>query len=162
MRVGLVSDTHGYLDERVTTLLHGVGLILHAGDVGTLAVLDGLEAIAPVRAVRGNNDEGRETGDLPLTIDLELGGLKIHVVHILDRRNPPAANIVVFGHSHRMLLEERAGTVLVNPGAAGRQGFHSVVSAALLEVIDGRAEVRLAELGPRSRPARAAAAAGSR
>ncbi|MGH9356300.1 MAG: metallophosphoesterase family protein, partial [Terriglobia bacterium] len=81
MQVGLVSDTHGYFDPRLAWLLDGVKLILHAGDVGSHAVLDAMGRIAPVRAVRGNVDPS-ELG-LPLSLMIRLGGIQIEMLHIL-------------------------------------------------------------------------------
>ncbi|MEX2236319.1 MAG: metallophosphoesterase family protein [Dehalococcoidia bacterium] len=150
MHVGLISDTHGYLDPRAVELLRGVELILHAGDVGSLKVVEELARLAPVRAVRGNVDEGGEAGVLPLVEEFTLENLSVHLVHQLDPRNLPAVDIVVFGHSHRALVQERDGRLLLNPGAAGRRGFHSTFTVGLLDIIQGRPEARIVEFGSRA------------
>jgi uncharacterized protein len=149
MRIGLVSDTHGYLDLAVVGLFQEVDLILHAGDVGALAVIDELSALAPVRAVRGNVDEGREAASFPLTEEFELDGLSFHLVHQLDLRALPPADIVVFGHSHRAHISEVDGRLLLNPGAAGRRGFHRTFTVGLLDIIDGKPAARIVEFGAR-------------
>jgi len=148
--IGVVSDTHGYLDPRLVDALAGVEVILHAGDVGSPAVLEGLAAIAPVHAVRGNNDAPLGGLGLPERLDVELGGLRFHVVHELpSARPPPQTNVVVFGHSHRQLCEWREGCLYLNPGAAGRRGFHALQTAALLRIEAGLPEVQPLMLGPR-------------
>jgi uncharacterized protein len=149
MRLGLISDTHDYLDPAIPELFRGVDMILHAGDVGALAVIDTLEATAPVKAVRGNIDEGLEAGSLPLITEFEAGGLRVHLVHQLDLRMLPAADIVVFGHSHRAHIAEVDGRLLVNPGAAGRRGFHRIFTVGFLDIIDRKPEARIVEFGAR-------------
>src|SRR5437762_1613297 len=127
MRAGLISDTHGYIDPRALAALAGVDLILHAGDVGSLAVLEALAAIAPVHAVRGNNDEKLGGLGLPFSLDLTLAGHDIHLVHQLADARPKGGTVVVVtGHSHQGVVERRGNVLYVNPGAAGRTGFHRI------------------------------------
>jgi putative phosphoesterase len=149
--IGVVADTHGYLDPRLPAVLEGVEAILHAGDVGATSVLDGLRQIAPVYAVRGNNDAPLGGLGLPARLDVELGGCRLHLVHELQEARPgPGASAVIFGHSHRPLLEWRQGVLFLNPGAAGRRGFHSLQSAALMQIEDAALLLpRIIELGPR-------------
>jgi putative phosphoesterase len=157
MLIGVISDTHGYVDPRVPGAFAGAGAIIHAGDVGGRHVLEALAAIAPVHAVYGNNDEKTDTLGLPLRADFVLGGVRFHLVHQLPHATPhPDTQVVVFGHSHRVLIEERAGVLFVNPGAAGRAGFHRLQTVALIEASRGRIRsFRAVELGPREpRPAR--------
>src|SRR6266498_6026467 len=118
MRAGLISDTHGYLDPRALAALAGVDLILHAGDVGSVAIIEALSAIAPVHAVRGNNDDKLGGLGLPFALDLTLEAQAIHLVHQLaDARPGPETRVVVTGHSHRALIERRGDVLYVNPGA---------------------------------------------
>jgi uncharacterized protein len=112
-------------------------------------VIESLEKLAEVKAVRGNVDEGGEAAQLPLTIALDLDGLRVHIVHQLDRRRVPRADVVVFGHSHRALVVEQGDQLLVNPGAAGRRGFHSVFSVGFLNIIEGKATAGIVEFGSR-------------
>ena len=152
MLVGLISDTHGLLRPEVAAVFDGVDMILHAGDVGSRDVLDGLERIAPVTAVRGNVDIGL---DLPELARLELAGVHVVVVHgdRLASRTPekvaeahPGADLVVFGHSHRPLVCRVGDVLFVNPGTAGRRRFRDPVSLARAELRDGDAVVTLVTL----------------
>lgn len=156
MLIGLISDTHGYVDPRLTLAFGGVQAIVHAGDVGGTQVLDALRAIAPLHAVYGNNDEKLGGLGLPCRADFELGGVRVHLVHQLPHATPPPGTaVVVFGHSHRPLVEQRGAMLYVNPGAAGRAGFHKLQTVALMRVEGGAAvETRIVELGAREAIAR--------
>ncbi len=150
MRVGVVSDTHGYLDPRLIAAFEGVGVILHAGDVGGEAVLDGLRAIAPLHAVQGNNDVPLGGLGLQTHLDLSLDGIEAHLVHELPHARPsPGTRLIVFGHSHKQIAEWRDGVLYLNPGAAGRQGFHKLQTATILNINYGGIEVEELTLGPR-------------
>ena len=150
MLIGVVSDTHGYVDPRLIDAFAGVDAILHAGDVGSSQVLESLVALAPVHAVRGNNDRDAYALTLPEHLDVQLAGLPIHLVHELPLARPsPESRALVFGHSHRQLCESRDGVLYLNPGAAGRSGFHRLQTAALLRIESGEPQVELLELGPR-------------
>lgn len=151
MLIGIISDTHGYLDPRIAAAFNGVEAIVHAGDVGSLAVLDALRAIAPFHAVRGNNDEPLGGFGLPLYEDFALADVRFHLVHQLPHARPEAAtDVVVFGHSHKALIEQQGDTLFVNPGAAGRVGFHRLQTVALMRLEDGAvADARIVELGAR-------------
>lgn len=152
--VGLISDTHGMVRADVHRALAGVELILHAGDVGGDAVLDELALIAPVLPVAGNTDP---FGDprLPPAIDRTVGGVSIHVSHghelgiptpdrLLERY---AADVIVYGHTHKQLVARAGSRLVVNPGAAGARRFKLEPSVARLTIVDGRAEVELVLLG---------------
>jgi putative phosphoesterase len=150
MVIGLISDTHGLVRPEVFDALAGVELILHAGDVGSQTVLHELRAIAPIRAVHGNVDA---PGDphLEPAIDLDAGGRSIHVSHGHELGSPTPekllsaydANVVVYGHTHKALIE-RAGTrLVVNPGAAGPKRFNLRPSVAVLTITHHSAEARL-------------------
>jgi uncharacterized protein len=149
--IGLISDTHGLVRASVFDALAGVELILHAGDVGD-GVLEELEAIAPVRAVYGNTDP--EDPRLEASLELSIGGVSIHVSHghELGRPTPEkllgayAADVVVYGHTHRQLVTHAGGRLVVNPGAAGQRRFDLVPSCARLTIADGAADVVLIDL----------------
>jgi putative phosphoesterase len=158
VRVGLVSDTHGHVDPRLPALFAGCDVILHAGDVVRPAILAALEAVAPLTAVRGNNDEGTPLGHLPETALVPLGALTALVVHDLGRREdpkPPARavlarrrpDIVVHGHSHRPAALVVAGRLFVNPGSAGPRRFSLPRAAGILTVAGRTARVELFDLG---------------
>lgn len=143
VRIGLVSDTHGLLDPKLGELFAGCALILHAGDVVKASVLAGLAEVAPVTAVRGNNDDGPAFAHLPETALVPVGALTALVVHDLGPRErpiPPARSIlarrrpelVVHGHSHRPGAALLGGTLFVNPGSAGPRRFSLPRTAAVL------------------------------
>lgn len=149
-RIGLLSDTHGLLRPEAVAFLRGSGHLVHAGDVGAPEVLAGLQALAPVTAVRGNCDRGDWTRALPGAVTVRVGGLLIHVLHDLAglALDPARAGIrvVVSGHSHRPLAQERGGVLFVNPGSCGPRRFRLPVAAAELAVDGDRVTVRLVDL----------------
>ena len=148
--IGLISDTHGLLRPEVFSALEGVDLILHAGDVGGRSIIDELSAIAPVRAVYGNTDPPGEPGLKPRQ-DLDIQGLSIHVSHGHELGSPTSErllarytqDIIVFGHTHKPLIERTGSRLIVNPGAAGPRRFNLKPSVARMIVKDGRAEVEI-------------------
>jgi hypothetical protein len=148
--VGLISDTHGLVRPEAVDALLGVEMILHAGDVGGGAVLTELRSIAPVHAVYGNTDAPEEPG-LSAKIALQVDGLSIHVSHGHELGSPtPArllarysADVVVYGHTHRPLIERSGRRLVVNPGAAGPRRFDLKPSVALMTIENGEADVRL-------------------
>ncbi|MDY0973697.1 metallophosphoesterase family protein [Massilia sp. CFBP9012] len=146
----MISDTHGLLRPQALDFLRGSDHILHAGDIVGADILDQLAGLAPLTAVRGNNDHGDWVQALPETVTLTLGGIVIHMLHDLkELAIDPAAQgvrVVVTGHTHKPACEERGGVLYVNPGAAGRRRFTLPVSVGELLVDDGRVDVRLLTL----------------
>jgi putative phosphoesterase len=136
--VGVISDTHGLLRREAVAALVGSDVIVHAGDIGDPAVLRGLAAIAPVHAVRGNNDSGPWALQIASTAAVEVGGHWLYVLHDLHELDldPRAGGFaaVIAGHSHRPLLEERGGVLYVNPGSAGPRRFKLPIALARLRV----------------------------
>ncbi|HEY1341451.1 MAG TPA: metallophosphoesterase family protein [Bryobacteraceae bacterium] len=136
--VGMISDTHGLLRPEAIEALAGSDLIIHAGDVGKPEVLNGLEAVAPVVAVRGNIDTEPWASKLPLTAPIRAGSAAIYVIHDVHALGiDPAAEgfqIVVSGHSHKPAQSERNGVLYLNPGAAGPRRFRLPVTLARLHV----------------------------
>jgi putative phosphoesterase len=139
-RIGLISDTHNLVRPEALRHLEGCDAIVHAGDICEPAVLDALRAIAPVTAVRGNNDTGAWAADLPTHATLTVREVTILVVHdIADVGNDvrrDGVRVVVTGHSHKPRIDERDGVLYVNPGSAGPRRFKLPVSAGIL-LIDG-------------------------
>jgi putative phosphoesterase len=133
MLLGLIADTHGFLGEDAARALAGCDCILHAGDVGE-RVLEPLRALAPVVAVRGNTDLAGEPAKLPPVAFLDRGGRRIAVVHRLADAPSGGWDVLVFGHCHRRHFDREGSRLLVNPGAAGRRGFHAQRSVALLDL----------------------------
>ncbi len=140
MKVGILSDTHDLLRPEVIEAMRGCDCILHAGDISSARILGQLEQIAPVRAVRGNND-GEWAGYLPLCLDFELGGLRIAMAH--KKKDLPADlaafDLAVFGHTHQYTESrlETAGkkqTLLFNPGSCGPRRFIQPITLAILQI----------------------------
>jgi putative phosphoesterase len=150
LKIGLISDTHDVLRPQARDALAGVAHILHAGDICESHVLADLAAIAPVTAVRGNNDRGAWARDLQKTMRVELGGVSIYIVHDLAELDidPGAAGVqaVIYGHSHKPRIEERAGVLYVNPGSAGPRRFSLPVSVGFLEIKKGKISATLETL----------------
>jgi putative phosphoesterase len=151
--IGLISDTHGLVRPGVFTALEGVELILHAGDVGR-GVLDELRAIAPVLAVQGNTDPPGDP-ELPVSVDREFDGIRVHVSHGHELGSPrPAAllerydaDVIVYGHTHRQLVHQEGARWVVNPGAAGPRRFSLPASVGLLRIGDrGAVSIELVPL----------------
>lgn len=153
MRIGILSDTHGWFHPGLPEALDGCDLILHAGDVGDPDILDRLEEIAPIRAVLGNIDGPFLLRRLPVDDRFEVEGVRFRMTHIAGnpdrwqsglgpdlRRDPP--DVLICGHSHILRIERvkgLSGMLFLNPGAAGRQGFHRVKTCVVLHVSDGAA-----------------------
>lgn len=140
--VGIISDTHGLIRPQALAALAGSEHIVHAGDIGTPDVLEALRAIAPVTAIRGNNDRDLWACRLPDTSAADIAGACLYVlhdVHDLDC-DPAAAGLaaVIAGHSHRPGISERQGTLFVNPGSAGPRRFALPIAVARLYVRRGR------------------------
>jgi len=137
-RIGVISDTHGLLRPEARRALAGVELIVHAGDVGAPEVLEGLRAVAPVVAVRGNNDRGTWASALAETEVVETGGRSLYVLHDLKMLDldPRAAgfDVVIAGHSHQPRIERRDGVLYLNPGSAGPRRFRLPIALAWLDV----------------------------
>ena len=152
--IGLISDTHGLLRPEVFAALARVELILHAGDVGGDDVLDELQAIAPVHAVFGNTDPPGHPRLLE-RLDREIDGVTIHVSHGHEVGSPtPAkllaayeARVIVYGHTHRGLIERHQDRLVINPGAAGARRFNLLPSVGLLRLDGASVEAELVSLG---------------
>ena len=151
--IGLISDTHGLLRAGVHDVFRGVDLIFHAGDVGGDEILDELSLIAPVQAVYGNTDAPGNPR-LESRIVREIGGVTIQVQHghesgrltadaLLERF---AADVLVYGHTHKQSVTRREGRLVINPGAAGPRRFHLMPSVARLTIRNGTAEVEIVPL----------------
>ena len=174
MKIGVVSDTHGYFDPLLKQALSGVEVILHGGDVGSASVLDELNQIAPVHAVRGNVDSPEL--NLPPSLKLAIGGLHVEMMHILPvpqseieewggRVAPPdappprrseaflrtfddATGVVVFGHSHQPCLVTLGRRLFFNPGSAGKKRFDLPRSYGLLDILPDGIRASVKRLGP--------------
>jgi putative phosphoesterase len=146
MKIGLISDTHGVMRPEALEALQGVDHIIHAGDIGA-GVLEALKKIAPVTAIRGNNDTGPWANDIPETAEVELGGVRVYVIHDLAEFDSfTACDVVISGHSHMPEFYTEEGILYVNPGSAGPRRFKLPLSVGFLEITDGAASASLQEL----------------
>jgi putative phosphoesterase len=138
LRIGVISDTHGLLRPEAVRSLRGSDFIVHAGDIGSAGIVEALAALAPLTAVRGNNDRDAWAAGIPETDILAVGDVFVYVIHDLAALDvdPVAAGFhaVVSGHSHKPHVERRDGVLYVNPGSAGPRRFTLPVSVAELTV----------------------------
>jgi putative phosphoesterase len=150
MLVGLISDTHGQVRPEALAALQGSQLIIHAGDIGKPEVLDELRAIAPTFAVRGNNDTGAWAAVVPDRAIVEAGERQICVLHqvgqLFREPAPGGCAAVVFGHTHKPLVETRNGVLYINPGSAGPRRFKLPVTVGRLWVTRARLRSEIVEL----------------
>ena len=165
-RIGLISDTHSYLDERVFEHFKSVDEIWHAGDVGDVSVIHQLESFKPLVGVYGNIDDAEVRKIFPLDRKFTCGGMKIWITHIAgsiyvyDKRirqplrdDPP--QILVCGHSHilKVQMDKRLKMLYLNPGAAGRHGFHKTRPLLRFTIEGGNIfDMEVIELGSRAKP----------
>jgi putative phosphoesterase len=148
MRIGLISDTHGLLRQEALAALAGVDRIIHAGDIGNARILEALAAIAPVDAVRGNNDKGPWAEAVPHSLTLTVDGVAIHLLHDLKELKGalPPVQVIVAGHSHKPMVREENGVLLVNPGSAGPRRFKLPVTVGFLLIAAGTASATITQL----------------
>jgi putative phosphoesterase len=150
LRVGLISDTHGLLRPQARAFLLGCDYIVHGGDIGEPTILDELAAIAPLIAVRGNNDTEPWAARLPVTEMIRVGNVFVYVIHNLAELDidPGAAGVrvVVSGHSHKPMMQERDGILYVNPGSSGPRRFKLPISVGEIIVSGSAVNARLVDL----------------
>jgi uncharacterized protein len=148
--IGIISDTHGLLRPEALTPFMGAERIVHAGDIGSPNVIEKLETVAPVIAIRGNNDKAPWADNRPDTLLFEVRGHTIHVLHDLNQidLSPKAAGVavVISGHSHKPGIEEHEGVLFINPGSAGPRRFRLPIAVAKLYVADDSVRAEIIEL----------------
>lgn len=148
--VGLISDTHGLLRPEALAALQGSDFIVHAGDIGDVAILERLSQIAPVTAVRGNNDQDAWAAVLPDIARLDVHARRILVIHDLSQLGHDASldgiDVVVSGHSHRPRSGQRGKILFINPGSAGPRRFRLPISIGRLLVVGDRIDATLVAL----------------
>ena len=142
MKLAILSDTHGLLRPEVAEHLKTADAILHGGDVNKPGIVDQLERYAPLYVVRGNNDK-EWAEQIPHDLTITLGGVTFYLVH--NKKEVPAdltgIDAVVFGHSHKYLLEEKDGVLWLNPGSCGPRRFHQEITMMMAEVENGTLQV---------------------
>jgi len=150
MHIGVISDTHGLVRPEAIDALKGTKLILHAGDIGKPEVLEALSAVAPVVAVRGNNDKGDWAKEIPERETVMIESASIYMLHIVQELSiDPKADgfqVIICGHSHKPLVEERDGVLFLNPGSAGPRRFKLPVSVAHLHIDGKNVDAQILEL----------------
>ena len=150
VRVGLISDTHGLLRREAWAFAGGCDYIIHGGDIGSAAILDELSALAPLIAVKGNNDRQAWAAHLPETEMIRVGGVFIYVIHDISQLDiePHAAGaqVIVSGHSHKPLIELRDGIMYVNPGSCGPTRFNLPLSVGEICIEGTKVRARTVEL----------------
>jgi uncharacterized protein len=148
--VGVISDTHGLLRPQAVEALRCCKWLIHAGDIGSPQVLEELTRIAPVTAVRGNNDTDAWARNLPEEAFVQLDAVRICVLHdvqmLRPNRSHEGVHAVVSGHSHRPALETRDGVLYFNPGSAGPRRFKLPIAVGYLEIAGGSITGRIVEL----------------
>lgn len=142
MRIAILSDTHGLLRPAVAEQLKTADVILHGGDVNRQSVVDALRQYAPLYVVRGNNDKAWAE-DIPHDLTVTLEGVTFYMVH--NKKELPAdltgVDVVVFGHSHKYVQEEKDGILWLNPGSCGPRRFHQEITMIMAEIEDGKIRV---------------------
>lgn len=142
MKIAILSDTHGLLRPEVTERLKTVDVILHGGDINKQSIVDELRQYAPLYVVRGNNDKDWAEA-IPHDLTVTLDGVTFFMVH--NKKEVPkdlsGVDVVVFGHSHKYMQQERDGVLWLNPGSCGPRRFHQEITMMLAEVADGRITV---------------------
>jgi len=162
-RIGLLSDTHSYLDDKVFNYFEDCEEIWHAGDIGTMDIVEKTEAFRPLRAVYGNIDDAKMRATFPENLRFELEGVDVFMTHIggypgrytarvrqILQANPP--KLYICGHSHilKVMPDKKLGLLHINPGAAGQHGFHQVRTVVRFTLNAGNIEeVDVVELGKR-------------
>lgn len=150
IQIGIISDTHNLLRPEARIAFRDVDHIIHAGDICDERVLQELREIAPVSAVRGNNDRCSWARQLSEKITLDIAGVKIHVIHDMQDLNDDlivaGVKVVITGHSHRPAIHRERGILYINPGSAGPRRFRLPVSVGFLEISDGLPKARLQTL----------------
>jgi putative phosphoesterase len=147
-KIGLISDTHGLMRSEALAALRGCDLIIHAGDIGKPEVLEALRKIAPVAAIRGNNDRGPWASKLPDVLELRSGEVTIGVIHNVHDLEYGCGRFqaVISGHSHKPSVVRRQQVLFINPGSAGPRRFKLPISVGRLQVENGRLEAKLISL----------------
>lgn len=153
LRIGVISDTHGLLLPEALDFLAGSDFIVHGGDIGNAEILARLAAIAPLTVVRGNNDKGGWADAVPASAILDVGGVRLYALHDIADLDaaalPENVKVVVYGHSHKPLAEQRGPVLYLNPGSAGPRRFSLPVTAAEVLIDAGQVRASIVELIPR-------------
>lgn len=150
-KIGLVSDTHGAIRVEALEALKGCNMIIHAGDIGKSEVINSLEKIAPVHAIRGNIDKGKWAEEFPDTKAVKIGNLDIYVIHDIKNIDidpkKEGFDVVVYGHSHKHKKYIEDDVLYINPGGAGRRRFSLPLTLAILYISENSRTVEFINIG---------------
>lgn len=137
-RIGIISDTHGKLRGEVLKILTGCDAILHTGDIDTEKVFKKLQSLAPLYAVRGNNDTGRWAEPIPEQLHITIRGIRFFMIHNRQYLPPdlPETDVILYGHSHRYECQEQGSILCLNPGSCGKRRFNLPLTMAVMEITD--------------------------
>ena len=142
MKLAILSDTHNLLRPQVLEQIRGADAILHGGDISSQAIVEQLQAIAPLYVVRGNNDK-EWAEHIPHDLRVTLDGVRFYMVH--KKADIPKdlqdVDVVIYGHSHKYAQEEKNGVLYLNPGSCGPRRFHQEITLAKMELADGKMSV---------------------
>jgi putative phosphoesterase len=148
--IGVISDTHNLLRPEAVEALRNVDLIIHAGDFCKLTIIEELEKIAPVIVVRGNNDKGSWTDEIPICREVEIEGILLYIIHDIKDMNvhpaSPGINVVISGHTHKPLIKENNDILYLNPGSAGSRRFNLPVTIGKLKINGSDVKAELTHL----------------
>lgn len=167
MRIGLLSDTHGFLDPAIFAYFADCDEVWHAGDFGPVSVMDEIKAFKPLRGVWGNIDGAEIRASVPKVLEWECEGMKIYMTHIAgypgawDKKVKAMLSsfhpdVVICGHSHilNVMRDQSLGLLHLNPGAAGHNGWHTMRTVLRFQILEGKIQdLEAIELGPRGRSA---------
>ncbi len=167
MRIGLLSDTHGFLDPAIFAYFADCDEVWHAGDFGPVSVMDEIKAFKPLRGVWGNIDGAEIRASVPKVLEWECEGMKIYMTHIAgypgawDKKVKAMLSsfhpdVVICGHSHilKVMRDQSLGLLHLNPGAAGHNGWHTMRTVLRFQILEGKIQdLEAIELGPRGRSA---------
>lgn len=165
MRIGLMSDTHSFLDDKVFQYFAACDEVWHAGDFGSMAVVDALRAFKPLRGVYGNIDGAGIRAEMPLDLRFECEGVQVLMTHIggypgrydpriraILKSDPPTGGLFISGHSHilKVMPDKTGGFLHINPGACGNEGWHKVKTLVRFTLDAGSIrDLQIIELGSR-------------
>jgi uncharacterized protein len=148
-KIGLIADTHGLMRPEALAALKGSEIIIHAGDIGKAEVIEALKTVAPVIAIRGNNDRDSWAKQIPDLLDLEINGARIYVIHNVNEMDSASASgfqALVSGHSHKPSLVTKDGVLFINPGSAGPRRFKLPITVARIRLRGGKVRAKIIDL----------------
>ena len=142
-KIGIISDTHGLLRKEVLDILKRCDYIIHGGDIDNESILEELKSIAPLFVVRGNDDKGKWSDNLPEELYFSIGNINFYMIHNKKNANKDLKNVdvAVFGHSHKYFHENIDDIMWINPGSCGKRRFNLPINMAIMTITDKNIEI---------------------